>query len=118
MLGKGKFTCTSLIATICNLEAGKTVEIGALLSMQVKLREWDNSFRSRKNNITFTKSWGIVFPILEWLESNFIDLFLTWFTWSLTYLLEKYLYGNIVECLSYTDFHHSGSLDDLLPGQP
>lgn len=25
MLGKGKFPCTSVVATICNLEAGKTV---------------------------------------------------------------------------------------------
>lgn len=31
MLGKGKFHCTSVVATICNLEAGKTVETGTLL---------------------------------------------------------------------------------------
>lgn len=31
MLGKGKFPCTSVVATICNLEAGKTVETGTLL---------------------------------------------------------------------------------------
>lgn len=61
MLGKGKFPCTSVVATICNLEAGKTVGFGTLLWMQVKLKEWDNSFRSREKNYTFTKNQGLSF---------------------------------------------------------
>lgn len=36
ILRKGKLPCTSVVLTICSLEAGKTVEIGTLLLKQVK----------------------------------------------------------------------------------